>query len=95
MLDTLFSDELSVKNKKNILEQKHQMQMTRELEGGIDIMCNVSQGIKEKAYNEGIAKGVRALINTCRELNLSQDEIIKRLMKEFSITKEIALEFFN
>ena len=34
------------------------MQMTRKLEGGIDTMCNVSQGIKEKALATGIAQGI-------------------------------------
>ena len=34
------------------------MQMTRKLEGGIDTMCNVSQGIKEKALATGIAQGM-------------------------------------
>ena len=34
------------------------MQMTRELEGGIDTMCNVSQGIKEKSLATGIAQGI-------------------------------------
>ena len=57
-LDTLFSDEISVNEKKKILKQEHNMQMTRELEGGIDTMCNVSQGIKEKALATGIAQGI-------------------------------------
>ena len=58
MLDTLFSDEISVNEKKKILKQEHNMQMTRKLEGGIDTMCNVSQGIKEKALATGIAQGI-------------------------------------
>ena len=58
MLDTLFSDEISVNQKKKILKQEHHMQMTRKLEGGIDTMCNVSQGIKEKALATGIAQGI-------------------------------------
>ena len=58
MLNTLFSDELSSENKKKILKEEHHMHMTRELEGGIDTMCNVSQGIKEKAYDAGVARGL-------------------------------------
>ena len=34
------------------------MEMTRKLEGGIDIMCNVSLGIRERALEEGIEKGI-------------------------------------
>ena len=58
MLDTLFSNELNVENKKRILVEEHQMQMTRELEGGINIMCNVSQGIADKAFKAGINQGI-------------------------------------
>ena len=49
MLDTLFSNQLDASSKKEILEREHQMQMTQELEGGIENMCNVSLGIRESA----------------------------------------------
>ena len=58
MLDTLFSNELHAEYKKKILIQEHQMQMTQELEGGITTMCNVSQGIAERAFNDGISQGI-------------------------------------
>ena len=54
MLDTLFSNKLSTAEKKTILAQEHQIQMTRQLEGGHNLMCNLSDGI----YNKGIEKGI-------------------------------------
>ena len=96
MLDTLFSDELSANRKKQILEQEHHLQMTRELEGGIDTMCNVSLGIKEKAFDAGKALGIsqgkiETLLELLREgmislaavaekLELTEDEV-KKMMK--------------
>lgn len=44
--------------KKEMLEQKHQMHMTRELEGGITSMCNLSEGLWERALEEGMEKGI-------------------------------------
>ena len=55
MLDTLFSNKLSTAEKKTILEQEHQMKMTRQLEGGTNLMCNLSDGI----YNQGIEQGIQ------------------------------------
>ena len=54
MLDTLFSNKLSTAEKKTILAQEHQIQMTRQLEVGHNLMCNLSDGI----YNKGIEKGI-------------------------------------
>lgn len=58
MLDILFSYEMDVERKKTRLEEEHQMVMTRELEGGMDNMCNVSLGIREKALAEGLSQGL-------------------------------------
>lgn len=58
MLDTIFSDKMDAEQKKRILETEHQMIMTRELEGEIGSMCNVSEGLWERAMNEGMLKGI-------------------------------------
>lgn len=58
MLDTIFSDKMDAEQKKRILETEHQMIMTRELEGEIGNMCNVSEGLWERAMNEGISQGI-------------------------------------
>ena len=95
MLNTLFSDELSSENKKKILKEEHHMHMTRELEGGIDTMCNVSQGIKEKAYDAGVAQGISqgkldtylellrdgllSISDVAHKLNITEQEVQKML----------------
>ena len=97
MLNTLFSDELSSENKKKILKEEHHMHMTRELEGGIDTMCNVSQGIKEKAYDAGVAQGISqgkldtylellrdgllSISDVAHKLNITEQEVQKMLSK--------------
>lgn len=104
MLDTLFSEELDAESKKKILENEHQMEMTRELEGGIDEMCNVSLGIRNRALaegfeqgiaqgvTEGIEQGIKALINTCRKFKLSKEEIVEEIKNNFSVSAEEAGE---
>ena len=95
MLDTLFSENLDAESKKKILENEHQMEMTRELEGGIDVMCNVSLGIRERALAEGIEQGIKAMILTCQELGLSKAEILDRIVKNSSVPMEAAKELIE
>ena len=59
MLSTLFSEKLDAEQKKRILEQEHQMEMTRELEGGIHSMSNLWEGVKERAQEQGLQQGLQ------------------------------------
>ena len=95
MLDTLFSNTIDVESKKRLLEEDHQMQMTRELEGGIDSMCNVSLGIREKALAEGIEQGIKAMILTCQEFGVSKDEVLSKILKNSSVAVEVAKELVD
>ena len=92
MLSTLFSDEMDAEEKKKILETQHHMEMTRELEGEIGSMCNVSLGVSERAYNrgerQGFDRGLRQGINQGIHLKL-RTLIAKKLEKGKSV-EEIA-----
>ncbi len=57
LLGTLFSDKLSVNEKMAILENEYHIPMEQKLKGGLNIMCNLSQGIKEKGRSEGRIEG--------------------------------------
>ena len=100
MLDTLFSDTMDGASKKRLLEEEHQMQMTRELEGGIDSMCNVSLGIRERALAEGIEQGIvqgieqglKTMILTCQNLGVSKEDTLENIVKNSSIAAEQAKE---
>lgn len=86
MLDTLFSQTLDANSKKMILENEHQMEMTRKLEGGINTMCNVSLGIREKALAEGIEQGkLKTYLDLIQDGVITIEEAAKRL--EISVEK--------
>ena len=64
------------------------MQMTQELEGGITTMCNVSQGIADRAFNDGISQGIShgisqgkidAYLEMVREVLISITDAAKKL----------------
>ena len=96
MLDTLFSDTLKASEKKYILEKEHQMSMTRELEGGIEQMCNVSLGIRERALVEGIEQGAKQKLSQIIQKKIAKgqsvQEIAEALEEEVSIIQAIVRE---
>ena len=54
----------------------------------------IRQGIKE-GRQQGIQEGITALISTCREFGMNDDEIINRLMDSFSLSEDEAIEKLN
>ena len=51
------------------------------------------KAIREDGMEEGREEGIRALINTCRELNVADSIIAEKLMEKFSMDRETALRY--
>jgi len=81
MLEVLFSTRIEQKEKRNILNDEFDIAMTEELEREVSDMCNLSQGIKDRAMSEGIEKGSELT-------NISN---IKNLMKNMNWSIEQAM----
>ena len=54
----MFQNELSAREKKDILERDFNIPMTETFESEVDDMCNLSQGVAEEAMQKGIEKGI-------------------------------------
>ncbi len=95
MLDTLFSNKMDAASKKRILEKEHQMQMTRNLEGGIETMCNVSLGIREEGEKRKLCEQIQKKLAKGQSLEmiaeaLEEDvETIQSLIQECKIFQNI------
>ena len=46
----------------------------------------------EDGKKSGLEQGINALISTCRELGVSNEEIIAKIMEKFSLTEDEATE---
>lgn len=57
MLDVLLSSEVSEAEKRKILQDDYDIQMTRAMEEEVSVMCNLSKGVEEKGIAKGIARG--------------------------------------
>ena len=53
-LGVLFQNELSAREKKDILERDFNIPMTETFESEVDDMCNLSQGVAEEAMQKGL-----------------------------------------
>ena len=80
MLDVLLSGSIQPKEKKDILESKFRIPMTRKMEGEAEKMCNLSDAIEEKAMEKGEKKrSLESIRNLMKNLNLSLDAAMEAL----------------
>ena len=83
MLTVLFSNSLYAKIKKMKLENEFGMKMTREMKGGIDTMCNLSQVIKEEGREEGrLLASAEALLAVLEMLGEIPETLRGKIEKE-------------
>ena len=62
MLDVLLSNETSEAEKRKILHDDHDIQMTQTMEKEVSVMCNLSKGVREKGRADGILSSLKNLM---------------------------------
>ena len=67
MLDVLLSNETSEAEKRRILQDDYDIQMTRTMESEVSVMCNLSKGVMEKGIAKGMEKGILTSIRSLME----------------------------
>ena len=78
----LLSTKLKAEQKKEILEQEHQMKMETEMEGDARNMCNLSDLIVERTEREVTAKEtVQSVKNLMENLQWSLEKACEALGK--------------
>ena len=75
MLEELLSGK-SAEEKKRILTDEYGMVMTAELEGRLQIMCNLSENIEAKGIKEGIKKERISAVERMIKANATREQII-------------------
>lgn len=96
LLDILLSTETEPEDKCRRLEEEFQIEMTKTLEREVSLMCNLSKGVEERGIEKGIEKGkIYGMITAYREVNLSEDNIAKKLQEKFHLTEEETKEYLK
>ena len=85
MLDVLLSNETSEAEKRKILQDDYDIQMTQTMEKEVSVMCNLSKGVREKGVAEGMAKG--------RAEGIAENTLtsIKNLMETLGLSVDAAM----
>lgn len=94
LLEVLFSREKDHTEKKRILHDEYNIEMTSKLDEEVTEMCNLSDGIWTNAYNEGIEQGIEQGMEQGMKQGEAKGrlEMVKNLMRSLSLTAEKALE---
>lgn len=63
LLGTLFSSNMSYRQKQQILQEDFDIQMTETLERKVILVCNLSKGLVEKGIEQGILASLKNLMS--------------------------------
>lgn len=58
-------------------------------------MCSALDELVQEGIQQGILQGIQANIRTCKNFNINRDAVIKNIMKEFSLSEEMATEYVD
>ena len=80
MLDVLLSNETSEAEKRKILQDDYDIQMTQTMEREVSVMCNLSKGVMEKGLEKGRAeRALSDLRNLMETLGLTIEQAMTAL----------------
>lgn len=103
MLQTLFGNGLTARERIDELESKYGIPMTREFEEEVADMCSYSDYIEERGIDTGLKRGlqqglqlgIQALIETCKELNCSWEVTVQKIQEKFELSSDEAEEYLK
>lgn len=93
LLSTVLSGNLTPEEKEDILENDYGIATSAELKEDMRLMCNLSDLIEERGMKQGIEQGIKVLVETCKELGISQEDTQARVEKKFELSENAAKEF--
>ena len=75
-------------------QQLNDHALRSEQEGRPMTMCKALEELRREGVlegqREGRLEGIRATIRTCKKFNISEEDIIRNIMEEFSLSQEKA-----
>ena len=80
MLDVLLSNETSEAEKRKILQDDYDIQMTQTMEREVLVMCNLSKGVEERGMAKGLTNGILTSIkNLVKNMGVSVEQAMAAL----------------
>lgn len=94
LLDVLLASDKKADEKKEILERDFDIPMTEKLEGEVDRMCNLSDGVEQKGIQKGIQQEKHENARNLLDI-LSDEEISKRIKLPIEEVQRLREEVMN
>jgi hypothetical protein len=92
LLDVIVTKKMDLGEKIQLLESDFQIPMTREIEGKVSDMCNISQGIYEEGVEDGLSigekKATKMIALNMAELNIPLEKIAAATQEKVSVIKK-------
>lgn len=85
LLSAILSSDLEVKEKFDILEKEYNIPLENDIKEDVREMCNLSQGIKEEAFEEGKEQKLIRVVTKMYEAKFSLEQIAA--IAEISVEK--------
>ena len=89
LLGALFAQGLTAGQRLNIIKEEYDIPIEQNIEQEVDVMCNLSQGIKEQAYAEGIENGIAKTIIKMHRKGYEAEQISDILDMEVEEVRKI------
>lgn len=91
LLNILISSDIDDKEKIELMSSNYGITMTKELEGDVSLMCNLSKGILNEGIEKGIEKGkILGAVEAYRNIGLTDEQIIDKLVELFNLSRDAA-----
>lgn len=98
----LLSRKTSEAEKRRILQDDYDIQMTRTLESEVSVMCNLSKGVMEKGRKKGMEKGLKqGILSSIKSLRsivqpiISITTLLKLRITNAAISVFSSFEYYN
>lgn len=95
LLNTLLATDMKTEEKGKILSEDYGIVVDDSLGEEMEHMCNLGEGIREDALEEGIESGIKILIETCQELGVTKEETKLKLEKKADLSAAVVDRFME
>lgn len=95
MIGALFLPNLSFADKNSILEDEFHIEMEPDRKELLANMCNLGQGIEDRALQRGMERGIKVLIHSSVEDGKSEEVTLSRITEGFEITRDEAKRYYD
>lgn len=99
LLGTLLSEELNVDKKLDILENEYHISTEEAIEEDIRTMCNLSEGIEERALERGrragLEVGIITALRMAEKCHLNKEDTIQQLCEGMNMNIDEAEKWYD